>query len=150
MLHCGRCARPAKEWRNRIDIHKEHLYHPRSSPAQAPGQPDRQDPMSFDQRKDAAEKKYAHDEELAFKASARRNKLLGLWAAEKLGKTGADAEAYAKSVIMSDFDEIGDDDVFRKVKADLDAASSGQSDHQIRRTMDELMATAIEQIKSGT
>lgn len=105
--------------------------------------------MSLDQRKDAAEKKYAHDEELAFKASARRNKLLGLWAAEKLGKSGADAEAYAKTVVMSDFDEAGDDDVFRKVKADLNAAGVDQSDHQIRRTMDELMATAIDQIKAG-
>jgi hypothetical protein len=106
--------------------------------------------MSLDQRKDAAEKKYAHDEELAFKASARRNKLLGLWAAEKLGKADADAEAYAKSVVMSDFDEAGDDDVFRKVRADLNAAGVDQSDHQIRRTMDELMAVAIEQIKAGS
>ncbi len=105
--------------------------------------------MTLDQRKDAAEKKYAHDEELAFKASARRNKLLGLWAAEKLGKSGADADAYAKTVVMSDFEEAGDDDVFRKVKADLEAAGIGQSDHQIRRTMDELMATAIDQIKAG-
>jgi hypothetical protein len=106
--------------------------------------------MSLDQRKDAAEKKYAHDEELAFKASARRNKLLGLWAAEKIGKADADAEAYAKTVVMSDFDEAGDDDVFRKVKADLNAAGVDQSDHQIRRTMDELMAVAIEQIKAGS
>jgi hypothetical protein len=105
--------------------------------------------MSMDQRKDAAEKKYAHDEEIAFKASARRNKLLGLWAAEKLGKSGPDAEAYAKSVVMSDFDEAGDDDVFRKVKADLNGAGVDQSDHQIRRTMDELMATAIDQIRAG-
>jgi hypothetical protein len=106
--------------------------------------------MSMDQRKDAAEKKYAHDEEIVFKANARRNKLLGLWAAEKMGKTGADAEAYAKSVIMADFEEAGDDDVFRKVKADLDAANAGQSEHQIRRTMEELMATALEQVKAGT
>ena len=103
----------------------------------------------MDDRKNTAEKKYAHDEELAFKAGARRNKLLGLWAAEKLGKAGPDADAYAKTVILSDFDEAGDDDVFRKVKADLNAAHSDQSDHQIRRTMDELMATAIEQIKAG-
>ncbi|KAF0119168.1 MAG: hypothetical protein FD152_4550 [Xanthobacteraceae bacterium] len=95
------------------------------------------------------EKKFAHDEELRFKATARRNKLLGLWVAEKLGKTGADADAYAKSVVMSDFEEAGDDDVFRKVKADLDAANAGQSDHQIRRTMDELMATAIAQVQAG-
>ena len=104
---------------------------------------------TFDQRQEGFEKKFAHDEELRFKATARRNKLLGLWAAELLGKTGADAEAYAKSVVMSDFEEAGDDDVFRKVKADLDAANAGQSEHQISRTMDELMATAIAQIQAG-
>ncbi len=104
---------------------------------------------TFDKREEGFEKKFAHDEELRFKATARRNKLLGLWVAEKLGKTGADAEAYAKSVVMSDFEEAGDDDVFRKVKADLDAANAGQSEHQIRRTMDELMATAIAQVQAG-
>ena len=101
---------------------------------------------TFDDRKDAAEKKFAHSAELEFKAGARRNKLLGLWAAEQLGKSGADAEAYAKSVVMSDFEEAGDEDVFRKVRADLDPAKV--SDHVIRRTMDELMATAIQQIKA--
>jgi hypothetical protein len=104
---------------------------------------------TFDKREEGFEKKFAHDEELRFKATARRNKLLGLWVAEKLGKTGADADAYAKAVVMSDFEEAGDDDVFRKVKADLDAANAGQSDHQIRRTMDELMATAIAQVQAG-
>jgi hypothetical protein len=104
---------------------------------------------TFDKREEGFEKKFAHDEELRFKATARRNKLLGLWAAEKLGKTGADADAYAKDVVMSDFEEAGDDDVMRKVKADLDAAGVAQSEHQIRRTMDELMATAIDQIKAG-
>ena len=102
----------------------------------------------MDDRKDAFEKKFAHDEELAFKATARRNKLLGLWAAEKLGKSGPDADAYAKSVVMADFEEAGDDDVLRKVKADLAAGGVEQSEHQIRRTMDELMATAIDEIKS--
>jgi hypothetical protein len=104
---------------------------------------------TFDKRQEGFEKKFAHDEELRFKATARRNKLLGLWVAEKIGKTGADADAYAKSVVMSDFEEAGDDDVFRKVKADLEAAGSDQSDHQIRRTMDELMATAIAQIQAS-
>ncbi len=104
---------------------------------------------TFDKREEGFEKKFALDEELRFKATARRNKLLGLWAADKLGKSGADAEAYAKSVILADFEEAGDDDVFRKVKADLDAAGAGQSDHQIRRTMDELMARAVEEIKAG-
>jgi hypothetical protein len=101
---------------------------------------------TFDDRKDAFEKKFAHDEELRFKATARRNKMLGLWAAEKLGKSGAEAEDYAKSVVMSDFEEQGDDDVFRKVRKDFDAAGVTQSDHQIRRTMDELMAKAVEEI----
>ena len=104
---------------------------------------------SMDERKDAFEKKFAHDEELKFKAEARRNKLLGLWAAEKLGKTGEAAEAYAKEVIMADFQEIGDDDVFRKIRADFDAAGVEQSDHQIRRTMEELMAQAIESVRNA-
>ncbi|MGL5138690.1 MAG: DUF1476 domain-containing protein [Beijerinckiaceae bacterium] len=104
----------------------------------------------MDQRKDAAEKKYAHDEELAFKANARRAKLIGLWTAEQIGKSGADADAYAKSVVMADFEEAGDDDVFRKVRADLNAGGKTDvTDHVIRRTMDELMAKAIEQIKAG-
>jgi hypothetical protein len=103
---------------------------------------------AMDDRKDAFEKKFAHDEELLFKASARRNKLVGLWAAELLGKSGADADGYAKSVVMADFEEAGDDDVLRKIKADLAAGGVEQSDHQIRRTMDELMAKAVEEIKS--
>ena len=105
---------------------------------------------SFDKRQEGFEKKFAHDEEIRFKANARRNKLLGLWAAEKLGKTGEDADAYAKSVVVADFEEAGDDDVFRKIRKDFDTSGVQQSDHQIRRTMDELMATAIEQIRSGS
>jgi len=105
---------------------------------------------TFDKRKDAAENKYAHDEELQFKAESRRNKLLGLWAAELLGKTGDAADEYAKSVVIADFEEAGDDDVFRKVRADFDAGGVDQSDHQIRRTMEELLAKAIEQISTDT
>ncbi|MGL4497153.1 MAG: DUF1476 domain-containing protein [Beijerinckiaceae bacterium] len=105
---------------------------------------------TFDNRKDSFEKKFAHDEELRFKATARRNKLLGQWAAGLLGKTGPDADAYAKTVVMADFEEAGDDDVYRKVKADFDAAGVAQSEHQIKRTMDELMGQAIEQVKAGT
>ncbi|TIL70252.1 MAG: DUF1476 domain-containing protein, partial [Mesorhizobium sp.] len=78
----------------------------------------------------------------------RRNKALGLWAAEKLGKSGTDAEAYAKQVVVADIEEAGDHDVFRKIRKDFDEAGVNQSDHQIRRTMDELMAEAIEQIKN--
>lgn len=105
---------------------------------------------TFDDRKDAAESKYAHDAELLFKANARRNKLLGLWAAEKLGKSGADADAYAKSVVMADFAEAGDDDVLRKVRADLEAGGVAQPDTTIRAAMDELLAKAIDQIQTGT
>lgn len=100
-------------------------------------------------RQEGFEKKFAMDEELRFKAMARRNKLLGLWAAEKLGKTGEDADAYAKQVVAADFEEAGDEDVFRKVRNDFDAAGVAQSDHQIRRTMDELLATAAEQLKNS-
>ena len=104
---------------------------------------------TFDKREEGFEKKFAHDEELRFKANARRNKLLGHWAAEKLGLTGADAEAYAKAVVMADFEEAGDDDVFRKVNTDFQAKGVVQSEHQIRRTMDELMEQAIAQIKAS-
>jgi hypothetical protein len=104
---------------------------------------------TFDKREEGFEKKFALDEEQKFKAMARRNKLLGLWAAEKMGLTGAEAEAYAKEVVMADVEEAGDHDVFRKVRGDFDARKVAQSDHQIRRTMDELMQTAAEQIKAG-
>jgi hypothetical protein len=104
---------------------------------------------TFDQRKDAFENKFAHDEELRFKATARRNKLLGLWAAEKLGKAGADADAYAKSVVVADFEEAGDDDVLRKVKGDFAAASVAVGDDEIRRVMTELLIKAAEEIQTG-
>src|SRR3978361_1053377 len=104
---------------------------------------------TFDKREEGFEKKFAHDEELRFKANARRNKLLGLWAAEKLGVSGAAADAYAKEVVMADFEEAGDEDVFRKVRKDFDAKGVAQSDQDIRKTMIELMAQAIDQIKAG-
>ena len=104
---------------------------------------------TFDKREEGFEKRFAVDEELKFKANARRNKLLGLWAAEKLGLSGAEADAYAKAVVMSDFEEAGDDDVFRKVRKDFDDKGVKESDHQIRRTMDELMAQAIAAIKAS-
>lgn len=105
--------------------------------------------MNMKNREDAFENKFAHDAELRFKAEARRNKMLGLWAAEKLGKSGEEADAYAKEVILADFEEAGDEDVFRKVRGDFDAAGVDQSDHQIRRTMDELMAKAVEEIQNS-
>src|SRR5947209_16929367 len=104
---------------------------------------------SFDKREEGFEQQFAHDEELKFKANARRNKLLGLWAADKLGRSGAAADAYAKEVVAADFEEAGDHDVFRKIRRDFDANGVDVSDHQIRRTMDELMARAVLEIKAG-
>lgn len=103
---------------------------------------------TFDDREKAYESKFARDEELRFKATARRNKLLGLWAAEMLGLTGAEAEEYAREVVKADFEEPGDEDVFRKIRADFDAKNLDISDHQIRKQMEELMAKAVEQIQA--
>jgi hypothetical protein len=103
---------------------------------------------TFDKREEGFEKKFAMDEEQKFKAMARRNKLLGLWAAEKLGLTGAEAEEYAREVVRADFATPGEEDVFQKLRQDFDAKGVVQSDHQIRRTMDELMATAVQQIRT--
>ena len=103
---------------------------------------------TFDEREEGFERKFAHDEAMRFKATARRNRLLGLWAAEKLGLTGTDAEAYAKDLVLEEFAE-GDHDVFQKVRRDFDAKGVVQSDHQIRRTMDELMAQAILHVKTS-
>lgn len=102
---------------------------------------------SFKKRQDSFEKKFALDEEQKFKARVRRNKLLGLWAAEKLGLTGSEADEYAKEVVRIDFSEPGEEDVFRKVSEDFAAKGVDQSEHQIRRTMGELMATAAQQIQ---
>ena len=104
---------------------------------------------TFDKREEGFEKQFAHDEELRFKAIARRNKLLGLWAAANLGLTAAEAEAYAKELVLAEFQAAGDEGVFRKVRADFDAKGVSQSDHQIRRHMDELLAQALLQIKAG-
>ena len=103
---------------------------------------------TFDKREEGFEKKFAHDEELKFKAYARRNKLLGLWAAAELGKTGAEADAYAKEVVLADFEEAGDDDVLRKVTKDLEA--KGISEQQVRAQMAELLAQAVAQIQAGS
>ena len=104
---------------------------------------------TFDKREEGFEKKFAHDEELRFKANARRNKLLGLWAAEKLGVSGDAANVYAKEVVMADFDESGDDGVFKKVRKDLDAKGVALSDQDLRRTMVDLMEKAIAEIKAS-
>ncbi len=98
---------------------------------------------TFDERENAFESKFAHDEEMQFKATARRNKLLGLWAAELLGKSGAEAEAYALEVVKADFEEAGDEDVFRKLAGDL---GDRADEALIRAKMTELRAVAEEQI----
>ena len=105
---------------------------------------------TFDKREEGFEKKFAHDQDLLFKANARRNKMLGLWAAEKMGLSGPDADAYAKEVVVADFEESGDDDVLRKVRKDFDAKGVALSDQEIRKAMDGLLAQAVAQIKAGT
>jgi hypothetical protein len=105
---------------------------------------------TFDKREEGFEKKFAHDEELKFKAEARRNKLLGLWVAEKLGLSGDAANEYAREVVAADFEEAGDGDVVRKVMRDLAAKGVAITEQQVRAKMDELMAQAIAQVKAGT
>ena len=101
---------------------------------------------SFDDRERAEEAKFAMDEAAEFKVMARRNKLLGLWAAELMGLQGDEAETYAKSVVLSDLEEPGDEDVFRKVRGDLDKANVDRSDTRIRDHMAELLPSAREQV----
>lgn len=103
---------------------------------------------TFDDRESAFENKFKHDKELEFKVTSRRNKLLGLWAAELLGIDGADAEVYAKSVVASDFDKPGDHDVLHKVLADFKAKNIDFSEHRLRKQMDELLAIAKHQVMS--
>jgi len=102
---------------------------------------------TFDERENAFEAKFAHDEEMQFKAQARCNKLLGLWAAEKLGKSGTEADDYAKTVVIADFEEAGHEDVVRKVSGDLGSLSS---DDEIRAKMAELLPEAKAQVLSET
>lgn len=102
--------------------------------------------MGMDDRKKALEDKFAHDKELQFKAGARRNKLLGLWAAEQMGLKGDAIQAYARSVVEADFEEVGDEDVFRKVMSDLKATKVDVSEHRLRKRMEELLAEAKAQL----
>src|SRR6478609_4228623 len=95
---------------------------------------------TFDKREEGFEKQFAHDEELRFKANARRNKLLGLWAAEKMGMKGAEADAYAKDVVMADFEKARDDDVFAKIRKDFDTKKIAVADTELRKQMNDLMA----------
>jgi hypothetical protein len=103
---------------------------------------------TFDKREEGFEKKFAHDEELQFKAKARRNKLAGLWAAQKLGLSGEQAEAYAKGVVMSEFEDASSHDIFTKIRKDFDAKKVAVSDRDIHHMMDDMMVKAVEQIKA--
>jgi hypothetical protein len=103
---------------------------------------------SFNDREKAFESKFAHDQELKFKATARRNKLLGQWAAEQLNLSGDEAQAYVAEVIRSDLEEPGDEDVFRKIWADFQERNVDLSEHQVRRQIVDLMEEAIRQVES--
>jgi len=101
---------------------------------------------SFDEREKSFERKFAHDEEMRFKAAVRRNKLLGLWAAGEMGLSGEDADAYAKEVIKADFEEVGEEDVIRKVMADFAAKHIDISRHRIERKMQDCLDEARRQL----
>ena len=103
----------------------------------------------INKREEGFEKKFALDEEQKFKAEARRNRLLGLWAAEKLGKSGEAATAYAKEVVAADFEEAGDGDVLRKLMADFAAKNVAITEPAIRAKMNELIAVAAAEVKAG-
>ena len=105
---------------------------------------------TFNDREKAFEKKFEHDQDLQFKATARKNKMLGLWAAGLMGKTGADAEAYAKEVVIADLDRPGDSDVIEKLVKDLAAAGNPMEDHTIRRQAERLLIEAKAQIMKET
>ena len=105
---------------------------------------------TFDDREKAFEKKYEHDQDLKFKVNARKNKLLGLWAASLIGKSGADAEAYAKDVVMADLEKPGDSDVIDKLVNDLAAAGKPMEGHTIRKQADRLAEEAKAQIMKET
>jgi hypothetical protein len=104
---------------------------------------------TFDEREEGFEKQFAHDEDLRFKAIARRNKLLGKWAAEKQGLSATEADAYAKEVVIADFEEAGEDDVFRKIRTDFDAKGIKLSDEDIRRQMHDLLAQAVSEVRAS-
>ena len=101
---------------------------------------------TFDDRERAFEEKFKHDQDLQFRVENRRNKLLGLWIAEMLGKSGSDAEDYAKEVVVADFDEPGVEDVIRKITADLESHQVDLSEHRLRKKLDELQDVAKKQV----
>ncbi len=104
---------------------------------------------TFDKREKGEETKFAMEAELTFKANARRAKLMGLWAADLMGIEGEAADAYAREVVSADLEEVGDDDLFAKIKGDLDGKGVDASEHQIRRQMEELLGVARQQVEAG-
>lgn len=104
----------------------------------------------FDEREHAFEAKLAHDEELKFKARARRDKWLGLWAAAKLGKIGEEAEDFARRLVAAEIEKDSAGQIFKTLRADFDRAGVDVGDHEIRRKMDELLVAAVEDIMQGT
>ena len=104
---------------------------------------------TFDKREEGFENQFAHDEAVKFRATARRNSLVGLWAADKLGLVGAEAQAYARALVISGVDGTEELDVFGRIRRDFDAKGIRLSDHQIRRTMEQLMAIAMADIKKS-
>ena len=101
---------------------------------------------TFDDRETAFENKFAHDQDMAFRITARRNKLVGQWAAEKMGLTAAETDAYAKSVVQADFEEAGDEDVIRKLLGDLIAAGAETSDEEVRKALSDQAVEARRQL----
>ena len=106
--------------------------------------------IDFTSRRDAFEAKFAHDESLRFRIAARRNNLLGLWAAERLGKSGADAEDYARSVVTADLEEPGHEDVVRKIMHDFATAGHPAQEIEVREMLERFALRAVEEIKAGT
>jgi hypothetical protein len=101
---------------------------------------------TFDDRENAFEAKFAHDEEMVFRVTARRNKLTGLWAAEKMGLTPEETDSYAKSVVQADFEEVGDEDVVRKLMGDLTSAGVETNDEEIRKALSDFTVEARRQL----
>src|SRR5262245_35198697 len=128
-----------RRMQGRVSTYSDHSFRPFGEAAMT----------TFDKREEGFEKKFAHDEELRFKANARRNRMLGMWAAEKLGLSGDAASAYAKEVVMADFEEGAEHDVFKKVRKDFDAKGVTASDQEIRRAMNDMMEAALAQIKAS-
>jgi hypothetical protein len=101
---------------------------------------------TFDDRETGFETKFAHDEEMAFRVTARRNKLIGIWAAGRMGLTPEETDSYAKGVVQADFEEAGDEDVVRKLMGDLTAANVETNDEEVRKALSDFLVEARRQL----